>query len=104
MPVEIAICGACGFPHSVNPTKHQYRDKLCTQCRGVLTSPNFEFVPDKLWPLQKLENAVALAKEKAYAATGNYLKGIRAFDKVRDIDLARAKLEQALFKEVLKNE
>ena len=102
--VVTVICSACGFRHSVNPTKHQHRDKLCTQCRSVINLPRFDFVPDKLWPLQKLENAVALAKEKAFAATGNQLKGIRAFNKVRAIDLARAKLEQALFKEVLKNE
>ncbi len=32
-------CTGCGYPHTVNPDKHEYRPKWCMKCRKVLATP-----------------------------------------------------------------
>ncbi len=38
MNVQI-VCAGCGYPHTVNPAKHEYRPKWCMKCRVVLVAP-----------------------------------------------------------------
>ncbi len=38
MNMQIA-CTGCGYPHTVNPDKHEYRPKWCMKCRTVLMTP-----------------------------------------------------------------
>ncbi len=38
MNVQIE-CAGCGYPHTVNLDKHEYRPKWCMKCRKVLATP-----------------------------------------------------------------
>ncbi len=38
MNVQIE-CAGCGYPHAINPDKHEYRPKWCMKCQTVLMAP-----------------------------------------------------------------
>ena len=33
------VCTGCGYPHTVNPDKHEYRPKWCMKCQTIIAGP-----------------------------------------------------------------